>query len=88
IIYRACILSDSDFIEENSVGDAECSNGNLIFDNFVSVKLGTKLEDVERQIIMSTLEFVNGNKAKAAKLLGISERSIYYKIRNYGEEII
>lgn len=88
IIYRACILSDSDFIEENLVGDVECSNGNLIFDNFVSVKLGTKLEDVERQIIMSTLEFVNGNKAKAAKLLGISERSIYYKIRNYGEEII
>lgn len=41
------------------------------------------LEEVERQHILTTLKLVHGNRAQAAKLLGISVRNLYRKIESY-----
>lgn len=45
------------------------------------------LEDVERDYILATLKKVNGNRIKAAKLLGISVRNLYRKIEVYRQRI-
>ncbi|MCB0333447.1 MAG: sigma-54-dependent Fis family transcriptional regulator, partial [Bdellovibrionales bacterium] len=45
---------------------------------------GYSLEDVERKAIEDTLRLTSGHKAKAAKMLGISTKSIYNKIERYG----
>lgn len=45
--------------------------------------IGKTLEDVERDMILGTLEAVNGNRQKAAKQLGIGERTLYRKLNNY-----
>lgn len=45
---------------------------------------GMTLDDVEKKAIVETLSFVGGNKAKAARVLGISEKSIYNKMRRLG----
>jgi DNA-binding NtrC family response regulator len=45
---------------------------------------GRTLEDLERQAILDTLEASEGNKAEAARRLGISEKSIYNKMRRLG----
>ena len=42
------------------------------------------LEALERRMITETLVLTQGNKSKAAKLLEISERSLWYKISQYG----
>lgn len=42
---------------------------------------GKTLEEIEREAILQTLESLNGNKAKSARTLGISEKSIYNKMR-------
>ncbi len=44
---------------------------------------GQPLEDIERVHIDRTLKLVNGNREKAADLLGIGERTLYRKIRKY-----
>ncbi len=44
---------------------------------------GKSVEDVERQHIRVTLELTGGNRVKAAKAMGISERTLYRKIREY-----
>ena len=41
--------------------------------------LGTPLKIVERQMIEATLKMVDGDKAQAAALLGITQRTIYRK---------
>lgn len=41
------------------------------------------LEDVERQHILAALERHNGNRALAAAELGISERTLYYRLARY-----
>jgi two-component system response regulator HydG len=44
------------------------------------VKAGVTLEELEREAIHQTLHYTKGNKALAAKLLGISERTLYRKL--------
>ena len=48
------------------------------------VALGTSLEQIERDVIRRTLAEVTNHREKAAKLLGISLRTLQYKIKEYG----
>jgi transcriptional regulator with PAS, ATPase and Fis domain len=50
----------------------------------MTVTLGRSLEDVEREVIRRTLTEVTNHREKAAKLLGISLRTLQYKIKEYG----
>jgi DNA-binding NtrC family response regulator len=44
---------------------------------------GHALEDLERQAIVETLAKTAGNREKAARILGIGERTLYRKIKEY-----
>jgi len=46
---------------------------------------GMPLEKVERQVILETLDNTGGNQTKAAKILGISDRTLRSKIRRYSK---
>jgi DNA-binding NtrC family response regulator len=48
------------------------------------VTLGDPLETIEKEVIRRTLAEVTSHREKAAKLLGISLRSLQYKIKQYG----
>ncbi|MFZ2873318.1 MAG: sigma-54 dependent transcriptional regulator [Phycisphaerales bacterium] len=45
---------------------------------------GTSLEHIEKRAIRETLRLTNGNREHAAKLLGIGERTLYRKLKDYG----
>jgi DNA-binding NtrC family response regulator len=45
--------------------------------------VGITLEDLEREAILRTLAHCNGNRAAAAKMLGLAERTLYRKLRLY-----
>jgi len=45
---------------------------------------GISIEEAEKQLIANTLEMVAGNREQAAKILGIGERTLYRKIKEYG----
>jgi two-component system response regulator HydG len=45
---------------------------------------GMSIEQVEKEHIRSTLEMVQGNREQAAKILGIGERTLYRKLKEYG----
>jgi DNA-binding NtrC family response regulator len=45
---------------------------------------GKTLAEIERLAILETLSHCEGNKAQAARVLGISEKSIYNKMRRHG----
>jgi DNA-binding NtrC family response regulator len=51
----------------------------------VPIKIGTPLEEVEKEVLIQTLRATKGNKRKAAKLLGINVRTIHRKIEEIGE---
>ena len=45
--------------------------------------VGKKLEEVERLFISETLRLTGGNREEAAEMLGIGERTLYRKIKEY-----
>lgn len=47
------------------------------------VRIGTPLRDVERLLIENTLLATGGNKTDAAKVLGISLKTLYNKLNSY-----
>jgi two-component system response regulator HydG len=44
---------------------------------------GVSLNELEKQAIVDTLAKTKGNREKAAKILGIGERTLYRKIKEY-----
>jgi DNA-binding NtrC family response regulator len=49
-----------------------------------AVRPGMTLAEVEKLLIRQTLTHVTCNREEAAKLLGISRRSLQYKLKQYG----
>jgi DNA-binding NtrC family response regulator len=58
--------------------------------NVVTVEPGMKMSDIERQVIEAALKETRGNRRRAAEMLGIGERTLYRKIKEYKvpEELI
>jgi DNA-binding NtrC family response regulator len=48
---------------------------------------GTRLEDMERDLILATLEQTGGNRTHSAAMLGIGVRTLQRKIRTFGLDI-
>jgi DNA-binding NtrC family response regulator len=46
----------------------------------IPIKIGTPLEEVEREMLVQTLKATKGNKRRAAALLGINVRTIHRKM--------
>jgi len=49
------------------------------------VRLGSSMCEVERELILRTLAFAAGNKARASDLLGMSRRNLYNRLQRYTE---
>jgi DNA-binding NtrC family response regulator len=49
-----------------------------------TIRPGMSLAEVEKLVIRQTLTHVTDNRDQAAKLLGISRRSLQYKLKEYG----
>ena len=45
---------------------------------------GISIEEAEKELIRNTLKMVAGNREQAAGILGIGERTLYRKIKEYG----
>ena len=50
----------------------------------VTLPVGTTLERAEREVIEITLMHTRHNQKKAAEILGISAKTLYNKLRDYG----
>lgn len=49
----------------------------------VTFEVGTPLEEVEREMIVRTLDAVGNNRKRAAQVLGISRRALYNRLRKH-----
>jgi DNA-binding NtrC family response regulator len=52
-------------------------------DGDLAVKAGASIRDVERKLIEKTLREVGGNRKRAAALLGMGERTLYRRMKQY-----
>lgn len=50
-----------------------------------TIQIGQTVADVERHLILDTLDYCQGNRTHAAKILGISIRTLRNKLSDYAE---
>ena len=60
-----------------------CSQGVVMEGGGLVIRSGTTVEDMERALILETLRAKNNNRTEAAKLLGISIRTLRNKLNDY-----
>lgn len=77
IIERACILSGNTEVITPEFLPFEIREK----DRLLNKQEDLRLRELERRHIIEVLRLCNGNRKKAAQLLGISERSIYRKLK-------
>jgi DNA-binding NtrC family response regulator len=53
----------------------------------VTLPVGTTLDQAEREMIEITLMHTKRNQTKAAELLGISAKTLYNKLKEYGAAV-
>jgi DNA-binding NtrC family response regulator len=51
------------------------------------IRLGSSIDQVERELILRTIDSVDGNKARAAEVLGISLKTLYNRLERYQSEL-
>lgn len=84
LVHRAFILTDAgsqyltipEQIESPFSGNRTSKPG---------LQAGLSIEDVERELIKLTLASVDGDKPKAAEMLGISLKTLYNRLKQYEE---
>ena len=87
VIQRAVIMAESNTIDENA----------LLFDASatatsagpqLTVRVGISIAEMERRLILSTLEYCRGHKERTADILGVSLKTLYNRLREYnGDEV-
>jgi len=82
-VQRAFILSDQiiDAAALTPTMSAQASPGLTL-----AIPVGTSLADVDRKLIFATLDLCGGVKKRAADILGISLKTLYNRLEEYGPE--
>jgi len=85
IISRGSLILPEDLPEAVRASAARpCAAASAHPDEAKSSVLVGDMETIQKQAILEALDKTDGNKTKAAKILGISRRTLIYKLRSYG----
>ena len=86
VLERAVIICSGEQIERHHFAPYPIEQRErLRNEDTLSLPVGTPLEEVERQMIMRTLQKTKNNKTRAAELLGISLKTLHNKLNLYRE---
>ena len=83
VVQRLVILDPGEVLEGSHV--REWLHGSQPSSELRQV-VGMTLADVEKDLILRTLEETNNNKTEAARILGLTSRTLFNKLKNYRQE--
>ena len=84
VIERAVVLTNS---ERVGIGDLPARvGGPASSGSTLTLPIGDSMENYERRIIYRTLEHTDNNKTQAAKILGVSLKTLHNKLNRYEKE--
>ena len=86
IIERAVIICSGEVIERHHLAPYPLDQrARAREQDTITLPVGTPIEEVERQMILRTLQKTDNNKTRAAELLQISLKTLHNKLRLYRE---
>ena len=83
-ILRAVLFAEGDVIFPKHLPEEIQSAGQQQVE---SVPVGLTMKEMEKELILKTLEGMEGNRTRTAEILGISLRSLQYKLKHYAKTV-
>jgi two-component system response regulator AtoC len=89
VMQRAAIMTDGPVIEQVQLPDegvpGPSAGAGGAEGPALRVRVGSSIAEVEKQLIFATLEHCGGVKERTAEVLGISLKTLYNRLREYGQ---
>ena len=99
VVQRSALMADGEWIDTlvlpsgctPSRGSASAANADVICSlegsehEAIHLPVGTTIAQAERQLILATLEHCGGLREPTAEMLGISLKTLYNRLREYGQ---
>lgn len=86
-IERAVVMAKNEYVEPNNLPSNINVNTKKSRKETFRIPSGATMMEIEKKVILETLQTTNGSKSKAAKILGISTRKIEYKIKEWSKDV-
>ncbi|MDR0539948.1 MAG: sigma-54 dependent transcriptional regulator, partial [Spirochaetaceae bacterium] len=83
-IESAVVMTKGPLIRED---DLPPTLRSVAADGFIQIPSGITLDEAEKIIVTKTLSELNGNKNEAAKMLGISRKTLYRKLAEWNDGV-
>ncbi|MEW9121545.1 MAG: sigma-54 dependent transcriptional regulator [Thermotaleaceae bacterium] len=85
IMECSVLMAKGDTIELSDLPEkVKMGQGTICIDREVDSLIGLSLDEIEKRMIKATLELNHGHRKATAEILGISERGLRNKIKEYG----
>jgi DNA-binding NtrC family response regulator len=81
---RAFIVCEADLIAPRHVPISFSERSPVESSDVISLPIGITVAEAEKKLLLKTLASVNNNKAGAARILGISLKTLHNKLHRYG----
>jgi DNA-binding NtrC family response regulator len=82
VVQRSCIMAETCIEPDDLPAHITSPDDDGPEQNW-SVPVGSSLAEIERKLILATLDHCGGRKEKAARILGICPKTLYNRLREY-----
>lgn len=86
VVQRAFVMASGSTISDDWLELPAGQRSGRDSTSILSVRIGTTLSEVERSLIFATLEHFDGHKERTAAALGVSLKTLYNRLKEYGGE--
>lgn len=89
LVQRTCIMTEHSITVDDLLPHIQNSNAPVRQrGSSLTVNIGTSVAEMEKNLIMATLDQCGGRKEKAAGILGVSVKTLYNRLREYQERVL
>jgi DNA-binding NtrC family response regulator len=83
IVHRAYVMAPDTVIVDECLPSQEAPLPPMTGAPVLTIRVGTPLAEIERQVTLATLEYFGRHKEKTAATLGVSLKTLYNRLKEY-----
>lgn len=83
IVHRAYVMAPDSIIVDECLPEPDAPPPVLAGAPVLQVRVGTSLAEIERQVTLATLEYLDRHKERTAATLGVSLKTLYNRLKEY-----
>jgi two-component system response regulator HydG len=84
-IERAVVVAEKKILSVEDLPEAIRHTDRSLRERSIEIEIGASMDEIEKRVIIETLQYSGGIKSRTAQILGIGRRTLYRKLEQYEE---